>query len=171
MSPQKKDTFIYASTSLTNTCDKPLLLWGQSTAPSQMCQRYRRNCDVDYSNCLCLPVCLSGCLAVSLPVWCPLLQCPLTPETCPTFQTCLASLPSFHFFHSFPKPVSLLGRLYLGQRCAVNGVRTRLRTDPRTPVDILPTPFGTSISKVTFSHPLCHFSAWLVFHLWISMAG
>lgn len=66
----KRDTFIYATTSLKNTCDKPLLLWGRSTAPSQMCQRYRRNCDVDYSNCLRLPACLSlwlsGCLSTCL---------------------------------------------------------------------------------------------------------
>lgn len=52
------------------------------------------------------------------------------------FQAHLASLPSFNFFHSFPKPAGLLGSLYLGQRCAVNGVLTRLRTDPATPIDI-----------------------------------
>lgn len=39
------------------------------------------------------------------------------------------------------------------------------------PIDILPTSFPTSISTVTFSHPLHHFSAWLAFHLWICMAG
>lgn len=39
------------------------------------------------------------------------------------------------------------------------------------PIDILPTFFPTSISTVTFSHPLHHFSAWLAFHLWICMAG
>lgn len=125
---------------------------------SQMCQSFRIYCDVDYTNCLSnrlslwQSVCLSTCVVPSASV-------PLDSRNMSYFQTCLASLPSFHFFHSFPKPASLLGSLYLGQGCAVNGVLTRLRTDPTTPIDILPTPFGTSISDVTFSHPLCHFSA------------
>lgn len=49
------------------------------------------------------------------------------------FQTRLASLPSFHFFHSSPKPVGLMGSLYLGRRCVVNGVLTRHWTDPPPP--------------------------------------
>lgn len=120
---------------------------------SLVCHGPRIYCEVDY-NCpsLSVAVCLPACVVPSTSV-------PLDSRNMSYFQTRLDSLPSFHFFHSTPKPVSLLGSLYLGQRCAVNGVLTRLWTDPTTPIDILPTPFGTAISNVTFSHPLCHFSA------------
>lgn len=72
-------------------------------------------------------------LSVCLPEQCPLPQHPLTLETCPTFLTCFASLPDFPFFHSSPPPLSLLGSLYVGQRWAVNGVLSRLWTDPASP--------------------------------------
>lgn len=110
--------------------------------------------------------------SVCLPEQCLLPQHPLTLETCPTFRTSFAFLPDFPFFHSSSPPLSLLGSLYVGQRWAVNGVFSRHWTGLASPpIDILPTSFSTSISTVTFSHPLHHFSAWLAFHLWICMAG
>lgn len=115
---------------------------------------------------------LSLCPAVCLPTWdVPSTSAPLDSSNMSYFQTWFSSLPSFLFFHSSPYLVSLLGSLYLGQGCTVNGVLSRLWTDSTSTIDILPTPFGMSISIVTFSHPLRHFSAWLASHLWISMAG
>lgn len=71
------------------------------------------------------------------------------------FQTRLASLPSFHFFHSSPKPVGLMGSLYLGRRCVVNGVLTRHWTDP-------PPPSQPSPPSIFCPHPLQHlFEMWL----------
>lgn len=100
-----------------------------------MCHGVRINCEVDYNNCLslCLAVCLSTCVVPSTSV-------PLDSSNMSYFQTRLASLPSFHFFHSSPKPVSLLGSLYLGQRCAVNGVLSALWTDPKPPSIFCPHP-------------------------------
>lgn len=100
-----------------------------------------------------LPVCHTVCL----PMLCPPVQYPMILEKMSYFQTYLASLPSFHFFHSFPKPASLLGRLYLGQRCAVNGVLTRLWTEHTTPIDILPTPFQNIYFQCDFFSPLVPF--------------
>ncbi len=132
--PKKKETFTCA-TSLTNTCYKPLLLYENRTVPPLVCHGVRIYCEVDYNDCLSL------CLAVRLPTCIvPSTSVPLDSRNMSYFQTCLASLPSFHFFHSSPKPVSLLGSLYLGQRCAVNGVLTTLWTDPKPPSIFCPHP-------------------------------
>ncbi len=63
-----------------------------------------------------ISACLSHCLAVCLQTWVvPSTSGPFDSRSMSYFQSCLASLPSFHFFHSSPKPVSLLGSPYLGQ--------------------------------------------------------
>lgn len=103
-----------------NTC-WGLLLFCDWKLASQMC--HCKCCKVDSNKCA---VCL-------LPEHCPPPLHPLTLETCPTFQTCFASLPDFLLFHSSPPPLSLLGSLYVGQRWALNGVLSRLWTGPASP--------------------------------------
>lgn len=82
--------------------------------------------EVDSNNCV-----------VCLPTWVvPSTSAPLDTGNMSYFQTCCASLPDFPFFHSSPPPLSLLGRLYVGQRWAVNGVLNRLWTGPTSPTSI-----------------------------------
>lgn len=103
-----------------NTC-WGLLLFCDWKLASQMC------------HCNCCKVDSNKCAVCLLPEQCPPPLHPLTLETCPTFQTCFASLPDFLLFHSSPPPRSLLGSLYVGQRWALNGVLSRLWTGPASP--------------------------------------
>lgn len=104
-----------------------------------------------------MTACLSVRLPVCLPELCPLPRHPLTLETCPTFRPASPHFPPSTSFILLRKPVSLLGSLYLGRGCAVNGVLTRLWTDPTAPIDILPTPFLNVYFKCDFFSPLVPF--------------
>lgn len=97
---------------LINTCFEPLLIYGKRTVPSLVCHWVRKYCEVGHN-------CLSVRQSVCLPELCPLPQHPWTLETCPTFWTCVASLPSFPFFHSSPQLAQPPGKSVSGSemRC------------------------------------------------------
>lgn len=117
--------------------------------PPLVCHGVRIYCEADYINRLSL----------CLPTWVvPSTSAPLDSRNMSYFQTRLASLPSLHFFHSSPKPVSLLGSLYLGQRCAVNGVLRQTPDRPEAP-PTNPTPLPHRYSAHTRLQHL--FQMWL----------
>ena len=117
-----------------------------------------------------LSVCPPACLP--LPAPCPLPQCPLDSRSMSYFQTCLASLPSFHSFHSSPKPVGLLGKSVSGSgMCREWSPSPDSGRTSQPPSIFCPHPSEHLFQMWLFSHPLCHFSAWLLPHLCISMAG
>lgn len=116
---------------------------------------------VDSTNC-CPSVHLSSALYLSTPwLWKHVLLSDMLSLT--------SRLPRLSFFSSTSQPP---GKAVCGSEMGCEWSPQQSPDRPYIPrIDILPSSFPTSISTVTFSHPLCHFSAWLAFHLWICMAG
>lgn len=142
----------------TDTCWDPSFFREQELA-SLVC--HCKCFQLDSTNC-CLSAHLSSALYLSTPwLWKYVLLSDMLSLT--------SRLPRLSFFSSTSQPP---GKAVCGSEMGCEWSPQQTPDRPYIPrIDILPSSFPTSISTVTFSHPLCHFSAWLAFHLWICMAG
>ncbi|KAI4813876.1 hypothetical protein KUCAC02_003097, partial [Chaenocephalus aceratus] len=119
-----------------------ITLWLQFYLRTTINSPVRINGEVDHRHCP--PPCLPTCVVPST-------SPPLDSRNMSYFQTCLASLPSFHFFFH----VTLPGRLKSGSgMCREWSPLHTLDRPNNSPIDILPTPSETSISKWDFFSPL-----------------